>query len=206
MTATPPTNPTPAHAEPIDPRLDALLDVALSPDAASEGWSVEARDRTLAAMREASRAAGEPAVAGRIGPNSAGLRFGVGLAAAAVLTLAGAVVAITLMSDPTGTPPPSGSDILVQNPPTLGPDESLPDADDAFASLDARLADELDAWAAAARATGLSAGLTDDTTLAIASADWWNADPTADAYNTGPDADALRDELDAFLRSPDLVF
>ncbi|MEM1446189.1 MAG: hypothetical protein AAGF84_09055 [Planctomycetota bacterium] len=212
MSVTPPNNPNP-HPTPgdADPAMDAMLDEALAPT--RDDWSDTARDRTLAAMLDAAGSThGQPAetpVIGRIGPDGAGLRWGVGFAAAAVLALAGAVVAITLLGDPADV----GNDAPIAQTKTNPESEAAqgalamntPNDGEAFETdLEAQLAAELDAWSAAAQGTGLAAD-----TLATASAtsnDWWNNDPTADAYGSALDPDALRQQLDAFNTSADLIF
>ncbi|MEM8782888.1 MAG: hypothetical protein AAGE65_08520 [Planctomycetota bacterium] len=204
MPPTPPTHPDlPADSSPDltpDPALDALLDVALAPDRSA--WSEAAREHTLAAMLDAARQPTRdtpPDVAGRIGPATTGRRFGVGLAAAAGFAIAGAVVAVSLMSTTINGPGETADRVALT--PEI-PDRGGDNPPDALA-LDDQLAAELDAWAAAARGSGLTGG---NEILATASADWWDADPSADAYLGTIDADAIRLELDTFTDTTDLVF
>ncbi|MEM1098386.1 MAG: hypothetical protein AAGH92_06305 [Planctomycetota bacterium] len=238
MATDPPTNPnaTPPPRGPnenaqTDPAMEALLEAALAPETGANDWSETARDRTLAAMLDAagSKAGSETPspVVGRIGPGSTGLRWGVGLAAAAVFALAGAAVVITLSSgtntdgdnliaqgietDTTDESATAQNDEAVVNPNQLAvnPDNREPAATIEDGGFEAQLAADLDAWSAAARGTGLDAEFGSTEALATASADsadWWNANPTADAYDDAFNAEAFRRELDAFSGSTDLVF
>lgn len=203
--------PEPPRPDAIDAELDAMLDAALAP----AEWSDASRASTLQAMREASAQGEAPAVAGRVGFGGTGVsRFGLGLAAAAALALSAAVVVVTLSSDrgtPAGTglvvtqetgSPNAGStngSALANNGDPSG-DRGVNDLD-----LDAQLAAELDAWSSVARDAGLGLDA-DAASSALASADWWESDPSVDAYDTDFDADAFRRELDAFAGSSDAIF